>query len=86
MDLHSFQVVEQFLLRNVNVIDSWQLGYFIDHKKRFQADLELVLEQNPRGPILEIGSAPGHMTALLALHNLDITGIDLAPDRVAPIV
>jgi len=86
MDLHSFQIVEEFLSRNVNGIESWQLAYFTDHKKRFQADLKLVLDQNPRGPILEIGSAPGHMTALFALHNLDVTGIDLAPDRVAPIV
>ncbi len=85
MDLHSFQIVEEFLSRNVNGIESWQLDYFTDHKKRFQADLELVLEQNPKGPILEIGSAPGHMTALLAMHNLDITGVDLAPERVASI-
>lgn len=86
MDLHSFQIVENFLLKNVNLTDSCKLGYFIDHKKRYQADLKLLLELNPKGPILEIGSAPGHMTALLALHNLDITGVDLAPDRIAPIV
>ncbi|QTH63067.1 class I SAM-dependent methyltransferase [Psychrosphaera ytuae] len=86
MELHSFQIIEDFLSKNVNLTDSCQLGYFLDHKKRFQNDLELLLKLNPKGPILEIGSAPGHMTALLSLHNLDVVGVDLKPERIAPII
>ncbi|MGQ8366386.1 class I SAM-dependent methyltransferase [Glaciecola sp. 1036] len=86
MDLHTFQIVENFLQHPDSPIDPWQKGYFTDHKKRFQADLALLLALNPKGPILEIGSAPGHMTAILALHDLDVTGVDLAPERMAPII
>ena len=65
---------------------SWHLEYLHNHTGRHLADLQLVAALAPAGKVLEIGSAPCHMTALLALSGYSVTGIDLHPGRVADFV
>ena len=65
---------------------SWHIGYLGSHEPRYRADLRLIEALAPTGPILEIGSAPCHMTALLKLSGKSIVGVDLNPDRVADFI
>lgn len=36
-----------------------------------------------RGPVLDVGSGPGHVTAFLAGRGLEVSGVDLSPEMVA---
>lgn len=38
--------------------------------------------QEARGPILDVGCGPGHLTAWLAAHGAAVTGIDLSPRMI----
>jgi SAM-dependent methyltransferase len=64
----------------------WHLNDLLGHEQRYRADLRLIAALAPAGTILEIGSAPCHMTALLALSGYRTVGVDLDPDRVAGVV
>lgn len=64
----------------------WHSSNLADHGRRYGADLDLVLGLAPTGPLLEIGSAPCHMTALLQLAGLPVVGVDLKPQRVAALI
>ena len=65
---------------------SWHLDYLRNHTRRYLADLRLLAALAPAGKILEVGSAPCHMTALLALTGHPVVGVDLDPARVADFV
>lgn len=60
----------------------WHLSDWAGHRRRYRSDLEKVAEIDPQGPILEVGAAPCHFTALLALAGYTVTGVDLAPGRI----
>jgi uncharacterized protein YceH (UPF0502 family) len=45
--------------------------------------LNRVLVHADGRPVVEVGSGPGHVTAYLADHGADATGIDLSPEMVA---
>jgi len=45
--------------------------------------LDRVLAHAAGAPVVEVGSGPGHVTAHLAEHGADATGIDLSPAMVA---
>jgi SAM-dependent methyltransferase len=64
----------------------WHFDDLLHHEARYLADLRLVEALAIAGPMLELGSAPGHMTALLKLTGHAVVGIDLAPERVANLV
>lgn len=64
----------------------WHLDDLRNHELRYLADLDLIAKLAPTGKILEIGSAPCHMTALLQLSGYPTVGIDVNPARVAEIV
>ena len=44
--------------------------------------LDRVLAHAGGGPVVEVGSGPGHVTAYLAAGGADATGIDLSPEMV----
>lgn len=64
----------------------WHIDDLANHERRFLADLRLVADLDPIGPILEIGSAPCNMTGLLKLSGYPVVGVDLAPHRVAGLI
>lgn len=41
--------------------------------------LDRVVEHAAGGPVVEVGSGPGHVTAYLGEHGVDATGIDFSP-------
>ena len=64
----------------------WHINYLGNHELRYRADLRLIAALAPTGPILDIGSAPCHMTALLKLSGYSIVGVDLNPERVGDFI
>src|SRR5438874_11007781 len=64
----------------------WHIDDLANHENRFLADLRMVQDLDPIGPILEIGSAPCNMTGLLKLSGYPVIGVDLAPHRVADFI
>jgi SAM-dependent methyltransferase len=64
----------------------WHLNDLYNHESRYFADLRLIAALGPVGPILEVGSAPCHMTVLLKRSGYATVGVDVNPDRVADLV
>ena len=64
----------------------WHINDLYHHERRYVADLGLIAALAPAGTILEVGSAPCHMTALLKLYGYPTVGVDVAPDRVADLI
>lgn len=64
----------------------WHLSDWQAHQHRYLADLRLIEALAPDGPILEIGSAPCHMTALLHLSGHAAVGVDVSPARVDTLI
>ena len=68
-------------------VDEWAHAY-LDDKEEYFAELlaRVTSVTSPDDRILEIGSAPCQFTLLLDQAGVDVTGIDLDPDRVAPVI
>ncbi len=64
----------------------WHINDLYNHERRYLADLRVVEALAPAGTILELGSAPCHMTALLKLSGYRMVGVDVNPDRVADLI
>lgn len=64
----------------------WHWSNLAVHGRRYCADLDIVTGLAPAGPLLDIGAAPCHMTALLQLAGYPVVGVDLAPHRVAALI
>lgn len=64
----------------------WHIGDLFNHERRYLADLQLIAALAPEGEILELGSAPCHMTALLKLSGHALVGVDVDPGRVADLI
>ncbi len=62
-------------------IGKWSLNYFNNHQKRYLFDLKLIEKTYSQGKILEIGSAPYHLTFLLKKAGYDVVGVDIDPER-----
>ena len=68
-------------------VDEWARAYLDDKEEYFVELLARVTDTaSPTDRILEIGSAPCQFTYLLDRTRLDVTGIDIDPDRVAPVI
>lgn len=65
---------------------AWHINNLYNHDRRYLADLQRVATLAPVGEILEIGSAPCHMTALLSLSGYPVVGVDANPDRVGDLI
>jgi len=59
----------------------WWSSYLSYHQDRYLLTLGF-LEQAARD-VLEVGSVPAHFTLLLSEMGYDVTGVDLAPERIA---
>ena len=68
-------------------VDEWARAYLDDKEEYFTELFGRVTETvSPDDRILEIGSAPCQFTLLLDSAGFDVTGIDLDPDRVSPVI
>lgn len=64
-------------------VRGWHIDNLFHHARRYLADLAIITELAPGGSILEVGSAPCHMTALLKCTGYAVVGVDANPERVA---
>ncbi len=76
----------QFVLAQSGPASVWHKSNLYAHERRYREDLRLIDRLAPSGPILEVGSAPCHMTALMQLCGHQAVGVDVDPERVADIV
>ena len=61
--------------------ESGAAGDFMAHRARYLSDARLVRKHVGPGVLLEVGSAPCHMTAILTTCGVKVTGVDLDPER-----
>lgn len=59
---------------------------YVRHRERYLSDACLLLAQRGAGPVLEVGSAPCHMTAVLTAAGVPVVGVDVAPERAWALV
>lgn len=64
----------------------WHRNNFIAHRERYEADLRRVQAIYRNGEVLEVGAAPCHFTAALALSGYPVVGVDIAPHRARLII
>lgn len=80
------EVLWQAVMAQTGPRHAWHVGNLHNHQQRYLADLRLVSALAPARTILEVGSAPCHMTALLKLSGHAVVGVDVNPRRVADFV
>ncbi len=62
-------------------LENWSRNYLHNHKKRYLHDIQLIKKNYQTGKILELGSAPYHLTYILKEMDLPVTGVDISPER-----
>lgn len=62
-------------------LDNWSQNYLHNHAKRYKHDIQLIKQNYQTGKILELGSAPFHITYILKEMNFPLTGVDISPER-----
>jgi len=60
--------------------------YFLSHRARFRRDFATLAASWRGGRLLEVGAYPFFFTALLKEAGLPVTALDLAPERLAPLI
>jgi SAM-dependent methyltransferase len=86
-DRNNFNETFKEIEGDVRLIDpklqKWSTNYLQGHQKRYISDYGIIMSAygNRSGPILEIGSMPFHLTAILKKSGLPIIGLDLEPER-----
>lgn len=64
---------------------SWSDDYFLQHESYYGGIMSLV-EEHLSGRLLEVGSAPYHLTFLLKETGYDVVGLDLEPGRMQELI
>ena len=86
MALDPLQALRHVVNSQHGAARDWHVGDLTHHESRYLADLHIVASLAPNGVVLELGAAPCHMTALLALSGHSVVGVDLRPSRVAGLI
>jgi SAM-dependent methyltransferase len=84
-----FSKVEQDLKTRGGISDemlAWSVNYLRNHRTRYISDLKTVSKYHASGEILELGSAPFHFTLMLKELGMEVTGVDIDPDRFAEFI
>jgi len=76
-----FESLKQEIKNDNSPLKDWSENYFHTHKKRYLSDLNILDDNYSSGRILEIGSAPYHMTYLIHKKGLPLCGVDISPER-----
>jgi len=67
-------------------LGAWHRSNLMVHGRRYLDDLIRIKEIYRTGDILEVGAAPCHFTAALALSGYPVIGVDIAPERAQPVI
>ena len=83
----SFALVANAVLSDRSPAQRWHRDNWSNHAERYAADLQLIRPRVPLGAnLMEIGSAPCHMTAILKQSGYNVVGVDIKPSRVADFI
>jgi SAM-dependent methyltransferase len=82
-DMRPADVLRAMVSLQTGPARAWHIDNLYNHEQRYLADLCLIEGWGVKGPVLEVGSAPCHMTALLQLSGHTVVGVDGHPERVA---
>jgi SAM-dependent methyltransferase len=82
MDVRSSETFGQLLAAVRACLPAGSEAYFLANERRYQGTLQLVERFAEAHEILEIGSSPGHFTALLKAQGYAVVGIDVDPSRI----
>ncbi len=68
----------------------WAVRYMRNHRLHFGATLKLVRKAarqcaEPPSVVVDIGSVPGYLSAIIASAGFEVHAVDLDPDRVEPV-
>ena len=86
-DLQILKNLEEAVNKDDGELAAWSKNLFQEGNiQRYNFDQEMLASHYESGRILEIGSAPCHLTYILTRKDLDITGIDIAPERQASFI
>ncbi|WP_374509239.1 class I SAM-dependent methyltransferase [Niveibacterium sp.] len=86
MGLTAIQALRAVVSGQSGAARDWHVDDLRQHELRYLADLALVESLAPRGPVLELGAAPCHMSALLKLSGIGAVGVDIQPQRVGDFI
>jgi SAM-dependent methyltransferase len=86
LDRDPLEILWTTVKRQAGPALGWHINNLYNHERRYLADLQLMADLAPPGMVLELGSAPCHMTALLKLSGYATVGVDVNPDRVAGLI
>lgn len=86
MDLSAVEILRRAIAAHAGPAQAWHQHDLRTHHRRYLADLRCITALKPAGTILEVGSAPCHMTAMLQLSGHAVVGIDIEPLRVADLI
>lgn len=81
-----FKAVEQSIQNDTSELSAWSQNYFRFHHERYEYDLKAINQYYSEGKMLEIGSAPYHLTSILKKKGLPVTGVDIDPERQASFI
>lgn len=81
VNTETLRQLESLIAEDQGALRDWSLNYFQHHHKRYDFDLDTIAQYYTAGKILEVGSAPYHLTWLMEKRGLPVTGIDIDPSR-----
>ncbi len=73
--------IEEKLREDQSDLQRWNIYYYNVHKRRYLNDAKTFQTHFKGGKVLEIGSAPYHVTCILKKIHDDVTGVDIDPVR-----
>ncbi|MFW5720751.1 MAG: class I SAM-dependent methyltransferase [Bacteroidota bacterium] len=77
------QIIDEY---SENEAKMWSKNILLNNKKRYLNDLKIINRYNEKEEILEIGSAPYHLTYMLSEMNYKVIGLDLDPSRFSKLI
>lgn len=76
-----YKELDRIIADDKSDLAAWSQNYFKHHQQRYRYDLENLRKYYSSGKILEVGSAPYHLTYLIKQSGLPVTGVDIDPSR-----
>lgn len=86
LDAAGFDARADALVRAEFSASPGEARYFLSHRGRFRRDFATLAASWRGGRLLEVGAYPFFFTALLKQSGLPVAALDLAPERLAPLI
>src|SRR5690554_4671144 len=78
---NNFSSLNRLIAADTSELADWSRNYFNHHQRRYDYDLKNLDRHYSAGDILEVGSAPYHLTYLIQQSGRPVQGVDIDPSR-----